>query len=214
MNRRIGIGIVIAMIGALVLGGCSGEGKAPAEEVGGPGGEQGIDITLPESERGEVDDPAVAEPEDGADDNGPAKEGNSEGSDKETAGTEDAGTPVPENSNSDAGMYTADSLKEQPILGKPAAEIQAMFGEPSAVEKLPGFTAWRYDFAEEGYRFDSEVNAVDIEGLTSGQMRAQLMVMLDGDVAKEFYVHHVVEDQIMTYWKTEENAMEYPAGAD
>lgn len=217
-DMKKGIVLMMAMIGVLVVGGCSQGSETPAGEDVSPGTEQGLDITIPESEQGEqIGDSGANEPEgESGDSEAPGKTDPAE-SGKVSEGTDGSGesAPAPEKENGEGGSsFTAASLKEQPILGKSTDEVKTMFGEPAATENLPGVTAWRYDFTEDGYRHDSQVASVDVKGLTSGQMQAQLMVMIDGDVAKEFYVYHVVEDEIMVYWKTNEKEMEYPAEGD
>lgn len=107
------------------------------------------------------------------------------------------------------------SLKKEQIIGKNNDEVADLYGKPQAVADANQYLMWRYDFAEEGYRYGEKVISVDVQGLTSKKMRAQLFVEYGDDkIADAYSVYFLKADEVMQYRVTKDGADEYPASAD
>ena len=105
------------------------------------------------------------------------------------------------------------SIKQNLKLGMTEAEVKKVFGEPNAIDKQT--QQWRYDMVKEGYHFEEKVMAVDVEGLKTGKMKAQLFVHYkDGSVVDSYYVYYLKGDEIIQHTVNMNGESEGPASAD
>ncbi|OIJ12284.1 hypothetical protein BKP35_10790 [Anaerobacillus arseniciselenatis] len=107
-----------------------------------------------------------------------------------------------------------DTLKEKEIVGKELNDVELLLGRPTVEAKDAILHVWRYDYPSEGYFFDNQLNAVDVEGLYNEQMEAQLMVFFENDIATSYSIYYLKEDEIMHYLETEHGSEEYSASRD
>ncbi|UTW70160.1 hypothetical protein KHA80_05870 [Anaerobacillus sp. HL2] len=73
---------------------------------------------------------------------------------------------------------------------------------------------WQYVFPVEGYSYSSDVIAVDVEGLESGKMNAQLMIYFENDIVTSYSIYYFNGEEVMQYRETEHGFDEYSASAD
>ncbi len=108
-----------------------------------------------------------------------------------------------------------DSIKGENLLGLSQEEIKNLYGEPAVSVNANQYLIWRYDFASENYAYEESVISVDVSGLQSGQMEAQLTVEFgDDDIADVFSIYYVKDGQILHYRVTKEGITEESASAD
>lgn len=163
----------------------------------------------PEEPTQEPETPAVDEDENKVDDETPGVE-------TEEPSVDDGQTDEPETPgktpNEDENLV--DSLKEEEIVGKDITAVKEFFGEPNLDFKDSIMHAWQYDFPVEGYSYSSDVIAVDVEGLESGEMSAQLMIYFEKDIVTSYSIYYFNGEEIMQYRETEHGSDEYSASAD
>ncbi|MBE4909684.1 hypothetical protein IMZ08_16700 [Bacillus luteolus] len=108
-----------------------------------------------------------------------------------------------------------DSIKGENLLGLNQEEIKNLYGEPAVSVNANQYLVWRYDFANENYVYEEGVISVDVSGLQSGQMKAQLTVEFgDDDIVDVFSIYYVKNGQILHYRVTKEGIIEESASAD
>ncbi len=128
--------------------------------------------------------------------------------------TEDVTEEEKEEPTEEQYRSNVDTLKEKDIVGKELNDVELLLGEPTVEAKDAILHVWRYDYPSEGYFFDNQLNAVDVEGLYNEQMEAQLMVFFENDIATSYSIYYLKEDEIMHYRETEQGSEEYSASRD
>lgn len=108
-----------------------------------------------------------------------------------------------------------DSIKGENLLGLSQDEIKNLYGEPAVAVNANQFLIWRYDFTNENYVYEEDVISVDVSGLQSGKMEAQLTVEFgNDDIADAFSIYYVKNEQVLHYRVTKEGIIEESASAD
>lgn len=107
-----------------------------------------------------------------------------------------------------------ETLKEIDLIGLNIDEVKQLLGGPTVEAKDAVLHVYRYDFPINNYVFDNQLNAVDVEGLYSGNMELQIMVFFENAEVASYSIYHLKEDEIMHYRETPAGADEYSASRD
>lgn len=132
------------------------------------------------------------------------------------AGESDEASEDHASTSKEQGEDVVSSLKELSLISKTMEEVRQQLGEAKTTAKGGGFTSWQYDHpGKEGYHYPETAVSVDVQGLESGSMKAQLMISFnENSVVESYSIYHVVDGEIMVYRVTGAGAVEEPGQAD
>lgn len=196
--------IWVAVVAVLVIGGCSNETPLVENEPVNTS-VQGLELTKqPQPEEKKEATPA-GESDEASEDQSVAKV-----ADPSPSVQADAST------SKEQGEDVVSSLKELSLISKTMEEVRQQLGEAKTTAKGGGFTSWQYDHpGKEGYHYPETAVSVDVQGLDSGSMKAQLMISFnENNLVDSYSIYHVVDGEIMVYRVTEAGAVEEPGQAD
>lgn len=204
----------IAVVAVLVMGGCSNETPPVVSEPVNSSA-QGLELSK---------QPQPEEEKEAA----PAKESDRSSGDQPVGQAADPSSSAPDrsrekpnpqadvSSSKEQGDDVVSSMKELSLIGKTMEEVSAQLGKAKTTAKGGGFTSWQYDHpGKKGYHYPETAVSVDVQGLESGSMKAQLMITFnENHVVDSYSIYHVVDGEIMVYRVTEAGATEEPGQAD
>ncbi|MHA2857644.1 hypothetical protein ACXZ7E_26870 [Paenibacillus lautus] len=199
--------IWIAVVAVLVIAGCSNETPLVENEPVNTS-VQGLELSK---------QPQPEEKKEAT----PAGESDEASEDQSVAKAADLSPSAPASSaekptSKEQGEDVVSSLKELSLISKTMEEVRQQLGEAKTTAKGGGFTSWQYDHpCKEGYHYPETAVSVDVQGLESGSMKAQLMISFNENrVVESYSIYHVVDGEIMVYRVTGAGAVEEPGQAD
>ncbi|EGG36194.1 hypothetical protein [Paenibacillus sp. HGF5] len=199
--------IWIAVVAVLVIAGCSNETPLVENEP--------VNISVQGLELSKQPQPEEKK------EATPAGESDEASEDQSVAKAADLSPSVPASSaekptSKEQGEDVVSSLKELSLISKTMEEVRQQLGEAKTTAKGGGFTSWQYDHpGKEGYHYPETAVSVDVQGLESGSMKAQLMISFNENrVVESYSIYHVVDGEIMVYRVTGAGAVEEPGQAD
>lgn len=206
--------IWIAVVAVLVIAGCSNETPLVESEPVNTS-VQGLELSKqPQPEEKKEATPA-GESDEASEDQSVAKA--ADPSPSVPAPSAENATPQADASTSkEQGEDVVSSLKELSLINKTMEEVRQQLGEAKTTAKGGGFTSWQYDHpGKAGYHYPETAVSVDVQGLDSGSMKAQLMISFnENNLVDSYSIYHVVDGEIMAYRVTEAGAVEEPGQAD
>lgn len=110
--------------------------------------------------------------------------------------------------------FSYEDIKKKELIGLSTFAVKELFGEANVVSKDSIVHGWRFDFSKEGYQYNENQLAIDIQGLTTGEMHAQLMVFFEEDIVTNYYILYFNGEEVMQYWVKKDGTEEFPAHAD
>ncbi|MCM3261147.1 hypothetical protein M3664_25505 [Paenibacillus lautus] len=197
--------IWIAVVAVLVIGGCSNETPLVEKEPVNTS-VQGLELTK---------QPHAGESDEASGDQSVAKAADPSPS-VPAPSAENATSQADASTSKEQGEDVVSSLKELSLISKTMEEVRQQLGEAKTTAKGGGFTSWQYDHpGKEGYHYPETAVSVDVQGLDSGSMKAQLMISFnENNLVDSYSIYHLVDGEIMVYRVTEAGAVEEPGQAD